>query len=86
MKITLYCKCGGAWRGIAGPATVIEKLKEIFWQAHHDPGCGPCSAAEAAQARRAFERGECLEHNARPHGTAAPASTVQGDVVQEADQ
>jgi hypothetical protein len=60
MKITLYCKCGGAWTGVLSPDNPEKKakLEAIFWKAHNDPGCGPATKEEAARARRKAERDE----------------------------
>ncbi len=55
-KVTLYCKCGGAWTGkLGGGAKTLADLERTFWEAHDGPACGPCDAATARRARAKAE-------------------------------
>ena len=50
MKITLYCKCGAAWKGTADPKTaagIIEHWKCL----HTGPGHTDTDSRTATQAR-----------------------------------
>ena len=51
-RLTLACQCGATFIGSAEPFSVAVDLSKAFWLLHRDPGHGPTTLQQAANARR----------------------------------